>query len=75
MLTVELSAVFHLLYKQYDILSVRHIKVFNVFKVFKVYEVTYQCPQGKSDHILIKFEVKYSIKEGRREEHKSGIYN
>ena len=38
-------------------------------------KVNYQCPLGKSDHVLIEFEKKYRIKEGRREEHKNGRYN
>ena len=38
-------------------------------------KVNYQCPQGKSDHVFIEFEVNDSIKEGRREEHKNGRYN
>ena len=38
-------------------------------------KVNYQCPLGKSDHVLIEFKVNDSIKEGRREEHKNGRYN
>ena len=38
-------------------------------------KVNYQCPLGKSDHVLIEFEVIDRIKEGRREEHKNGRYN
>ena len=38
-------------------------------------KVNYQCPLGKTDHVLIEFEVNYCIEEWRREEHKNGRYN
>ena len=38
-------------------------------------KANYQCLLGKSEQVLIEFEVNYSIKEGRREEHKNGKYN
>ena len=38
-------------------------------------EVKYQCPLGKSDHLLIEFELSSSIIGNRSENYKSGRYN
>ena len=52
-----------------DIMT-RWIKELEIIK-----EINYQCPLGKSDYVLIQFEVNNSIREKRREECKNERYN